>query len=119
MFFGHVKNISVILVVAIFIRMATTHLRNDYMHYTLINYAGACRRAEVCTVEGEDLIIGVWIRFLGGVWLFCCCCWYHCHHHYVMLYFPLNGYLKGIPLSLRLSARSLCVLMKDPPVMFD
>lgn len=59
--------------------MVTTHLRNDYMHYTLINYTGACLRAEgtVCTVGEEDLIIGVWIRFLGGLCLFCCC---HCYH---------------------------------------
>lgn len=47
--------------VALFIGMVTTHLRNDYMHYTLINYTGACLRAEgaVCTVGEEDLIIGV------------------------------------------------------------
>lgn len=47
--------------VVLFIGMVTTHLRNDYMHYTLINYTGACLRAEgtVCTVGEEDLIIGV------------------------------------------------------------
>lgn len=27
-------------VVALFIGMVTTHLRNDYMHYSLINYTG-------------------------------------------------------------------------------
>ncbi len=47
--------------VALFIGMVTTHLRNDYMHYSLINYTGACLGAEgaVCSLREEDLIIGV------------------------------------------------------------
>ena len=52
---------SVDVVALLFIGMVTTHLRNDYMHYTLINYTGACLGAEgvVFTVREEDLIIGV------------------------------------------------------------
>lgn len=48
-------------VVALFIGMVTTHLSNDYMHYSLINYTGARLGAEgaVCTVGEQDLIIGV------------------------------------------------------------
>lgn len=48
-------------VVDLFIGMVTTHLRNDYMHYNLINYTGACLGAEgaVSTVGEEDLTIGV------------------------------------------------------------
>lgn len=44
-------------VAALFIGMVTTHLRNDYMHYSLINYTGACLWAEgaVCTVGEEGL----------------------------------------------------------------
>ena len=44
-------------VVALFIGMGTTHLRNDYMHYSLINYTGA--EGAVCSVGEEDLIIAV------------------------------------------------------------
>ena len=44
-------------VVALFIGMVTTHLRNDYMHYSLINYTGA--EWAVQSVGEEDLIIAV------------------------------------------------------------
>lgn len=39
-------------VVALFIGIVTTHLRNDYMHNSVINYIGACLGVEdtVCTV---------------------------------------------------------------------
>lgn len=46
-----------VVVVALFIVMVTTHLKNDYMHYSLINYTGA--EGAVHFVGEEDLIIAV------------------------------------------------------------